>query len=120
MTDCGAAGHFFTRRPQLVKVMTSLLSLMRAHQEIYFGKVDLDYIEERMITPKVGPSLLKNSGAHVSCTPIIMGLDGRMPHSVPHPVPRRVAYSDSSILKSQSKLLEKHTAQENMRLKLKL
>ena len=44
------------RRENLVNVMTSLLSLMRAHQEVFFGRVDLDYIEEQIIMPKVGLS----------------------------------------------------------------
>lgn len=44
------------KRDDLVKVMTSLLSLMRAQQEIFFGRVDLDYIEQQMILPTVGLS----------------------------------------------------------------
>eukprot|EP00964_Phaeocystis_antarctica_P164168 scaffold141756_cov109-Phaeocystis_antarctica.AAC.1 len=45
-----------TKRDDLVKVMTSLLSLVRSQQELFFGLVDLDYIEDELIMPKVGLS----------------------------------------------------------------
>ena len=45
-----------TKRDDLVKVMASFLSLIRAQQELFFERIDLDYIEDQLITPKSGLS----------------------------------------------------------------